>query len=395
MKSDPKRVYLPVVSFIALCFVAYLVAQSKPSASGGKKTPSPILNVSVIELEPQDLSIMLDSFGTLSPKTQTDLFPSVSGRVISVSPHFQAGGFFTKDDVLLQIEPDDYRVEVEVAKGNVAKAELALAEEQARHEQAKRDWKKQKKDELATDLALRLPQLKAAHAELNTAEARLELAELNVQRTQVKAPYDGRVLSTFVDLGSVVNPSSMIASLYSSDTVQVRLPIANKDLAYIKLPNEADSTSMKVSIENPLSQSGDIWESLKVRTEAAVDTQSQQLFLVADIASPFTPEHNKHPLKIGQYVKAQIQGNVVADAIVVPNSAIYQGTYVYTVEAELLQRSSVKVAWRNDSISLIAEGLKAGDLLVTTALGQVISGTKVEIISESSGVHSDSPGESL
>ena len=87
----------------------------------------------------------------------------------------------------------------------------------------------------------------------------------------------------------------------------------------------------------------------------------------------------RSPLKIGQYVTAEIAGSELNDVLVIPNSTIYQGSYVYIVEDGLLRRKDVVIAWQNDSDAIISEGLKHGDQLVTTALGQVTSGLRVAV----------------
>ncbi|KZY74042.1 hypothetical protein A3740_17700 [Oleiphilus sp. HI0068] len=81
-----------------------------------------------------------------------------------------------------------------------------------------------------------------------------------------------------------------------------------------------------------------------------------------------------------------------------PNSAIYQGTYVYVVEKiekqDVLARREVNVRWRNEELSLIESGLNIGDLLVRTPLGQVTSGTRVAIDKRVEGAADKHQGES-
>jgi len=263
-------------------------------------------------------------------------------------------------------------------------AELALAEEEARYEQAQRDWKKQSKSIKATDYALRLPQLRAAKSNIETAKAQLTLAELNLERTKIRAPYDGRILNTFVNIGSVIGPNVQLAQIYSSDAIEVRLPVANKAQRFITLPEQSKGDKQKfpqASIENKLTEPPQIWQGRIVRTEAAIDAASQQLYVVARIDDPFQNDKNKsrRPLKIGQFVRANISGQQLEKVISIPNSTLYQGSYVYIVENDRLQRQPVEVLWRDQQTSVIKSGLESGQHLVTTLLGQITSGTLVEV----------------
>lgn len=120
-----------------------------------------------------------------------------------------------------------------------------------------------------------------------------------------------------------------------------------------------------------------------VRTEGAIDENSQQLHVIAQIAEPYGAKaKNKPPLKIGQYVTATIQGKSLNKVLVIPNKSIYQGSYVYIVTEGLLKRREVELAWQNEKDVIIRSGLQVGDKLVLTSLGQLISGTRVTIETE-------------
>lgn len=363
-------------------FIAYQITQSRPPATHGKaRIPSPLL----VEVEPivtRSFQVQLDSFGVLEANTQTELFPLVSGQVLRTSDDFVSGAFVQQGQVLLEIDPIEYEVNLQVAKSDLANAELALAEEQARYEQAQRDWQSQKGSQVASDYALRLPQLKSAKASLETAQARLKLAEVNLERCKVRAPYDGRIVDIYVNRGSVITTASRLANLYSEESLELSLPIASRDLSFIDLPSANSRAAQDlpvVTLENTLSSPPEIWQARVQRTKALVDAQNQQLYAVAKIEAA---EHLK-PLKVGQYLPAKITGKVLDEVILVPNASVYQGAYVYLVEdrdgQSYIKRQPVNVQWRNAELSLIDSGLHAGQRLVTTLLGQVTSGTRVKV----------------
>ena len=122
------------------------------------------------------------------------------------------------------------------------------------------------------------------------------------------------------------------------------------------------------------------WQGRVVRTEGTIDDRARQLHVVAQVDDPFgVHAQGKTPLKIGQYVTAELAGRNLQDALVIPSLAIYQGGYVYVVMDGVLQRREIDVAWQNQEEALIAGGLDRGDLLVLTPLGQVTSGVRVAI----------------
>ncbi len=382
------RKLLPVVVFAVFVTAAALIMLNRPQANRNSAPPVASIRVETVTLQPRAYQVKLQSYGTVRPRTRSMLLPQVSGQIMEVSPNFRDGGFFEQGDLLLRIDARDYESAVATAQASLAQAQQALQEEQAQGEQAVQDWRRLGNTEAAPALVSRQPQMAAARASLASAQASLRQAQLNLERTRILAPFAGRVLSKSVDVGQVVNSSTNLAELYAIDYVEVRLPLKNLDLAYIRLPESYrfDSTSEtalpSVTLHSTLSGS-QRWQGRIVRTEGAIDTSSQQLHVVAVIEDPYGLEaRGRQPLKINQYVSAEIDGRVLESALVIPNNTLYQGSYVYVVEAGLLRRQEVEILWQNSAEALVGTGLKAGDQLVTTALGQVNSGTRVEVVNQ-------------
>jgi len=381
------KIVLPVIVLLGFILVAKLVTSNPPQARRGGPSQVPQLNVDVQTIKSTDFAITVNSYGTVKPRTQSILLPQASGQIVTVSENFRAGGFFEKGEVLLTLDDRDLKAEIKISQANLYNAQQALSEEKARGEQAKQDWQRLGKGEIAPDLVLRKPQLLAAQAKLISAEASLDKAKLALERTQVIAPYTGRILTQEVDVGQVISPNTRLAEIYAVDYVEIRLPIKNKDLSYINLPesNRLQALSShslpQVTIYSDLTVRQS-WQGKVVRTEGAFDNNSQQLFVVAQIDDPYG---NKNltglPLKIGQYVSAKIEGKVIKEALIIPNKAIYQGTYVYIIEEGYLQRKYVNIAWQNEDLALISSGIAFDQQLVLTPLGQVTSGTPVNISS--------------
>lgn len=380
-----KKNIVSAVIIVITLLLLWLISTNPPHSPRGAAVKKALINVEVQTLALQPHQVMVESFGVVRPRVQSLLISQASGQITYVSENFREGGFFKQGELLLKLDDRDHRVAVKSAQANVLVAKQGLQEEQARSKQAETDWQRLGNGEKANNLVLREPQLAAAKAQLLSAEAQLEKANLDLERSKIVAPYDGRILVRNVDLGQVVSNNSQLAELYAIDRVDVRLPIKNKDLPFIDLPEnfrdgEKNPEGAIVSFHSNLIGEQD-WQGKVVRTEGAIDSLAQQLYVVAQINDPYkASEENQYPVKIGQYVSAKIYGKTIADALVIPNASIYQGSYVYVVEDDLLKRQDIVLSWQNDQQAMVKSGLKVGQKLVLTTLGQVNSGTQVSII---------------
>ena len=376
------KILLPVSIFGVLLTLAIIIRANPPETSRRFTPPPQAMVVNAAKVQLQDYRILLESYGSVQPRTKTTLTAQVSGQVVYVNPNIRDGGFFSKGDVLVSIDPRDYEANVRIAQAVLMDARQTLADASARSELAREDWRSLGNEGKPPELVLRLPQLEAARAGVISAEATLQKAELELERTSIVAPFAGRVLQQGTDIGQVVSPNSQIATIYATDYVEVRLPIRNRDLKYVSLPElyrdvqPADSQVDAQIISDLIGRT--VWDARLVRTEGAIDQSARQLHVIAQVSDPFSKGIDGRPqLKIGQYVTAMMAGHVLENVVVIPNSAIYQGSYIYVVENDILQRRNVEITWQNDHDAIIETGLGEGDILVTTPLGQVTSGVRV------------------
>jgi len=362
--------------------IAVLLMNTSPEPMRRPPEDVPRLTVDVQKLHTENYQTTLKSYGMVEPRTQTNLVAEVSGKIVWVKPEFKDGGFFSENEVLVRLDDRNYRAEVAIAKATAAEMKQALLEEEAKSLEAQENWQRMGSSEQPSELTLRIPQLDTAKARLASAEAKLALAELNLERTQVRAPYEGRILSTSADIGQYVGPNTQLASIYATDIAEIRMPICNCDLNFINLPESGHfqkQEPIKVVLQSNLGGDRE-WTGIINRTEAAIDDASRQLHVVTQIAHPFAGNvEGKPPIKIGEYVTATIQGRTIENAIVIPSKTIYQGDTTYVVVNDMLEQRTIEVLWQDGEFAIINKGLNEGDMLVTTPLGQVTSGTVVSI----------------
>lgn len=360
------KIFLPLLIIIGTAIVIYTILNNPPKAKK-ERTKLAKIQVAVKKLQSENFQIKLDSYGTVQASIETTLSSQVSGKIIYVNDKFRNGAYFKKGDLLVQIEDLDYVADVKIAQAQLILSKQALLEEEAKAKQAKEDWQRFKIKEKANNLVLRIPQLESAKANLAASKANLEKAKLNLKRTKILAPYDGRVIEKSISIAQVIPSNTTLGIIFSNNSLEVRLPLKNKDLSLIDI-------NKKAKVEFTSEVSNDTYQGEIVRSESTIDTNTKQLYLISEIK-----ENNKN-LKLGEYLKAKITGKKVENVLVIPNESIYQSSYVYIEKDGILKRKYIKILWQNDKNSILKEGLNENDNLVITTLGVVSSGTKVEIL---------------
>ncbi len=389
-RSNGLRNFILGLLLVGIAIGVARYVKSNPPKAEREKPPVPVLQVETITATPQSYKVIIESYGTIQPRTQGTLTAQVNGEIIKVADSFRQGSFFEKGDVLLEIDPRDYQATLINAKANASQAQATLAQEQAQAKQAARDWKRLGNSGKAPDLVLRKPQLAAAKAQLEWNKAALAKAELDLQRTRIKAPYAGRIISKNVDLGQYVTTGAQIAEIFAIDYVEVRLPLTNREYAHIDV-NESyrgeqsvanSSNSPAVIIHSQIGDTSYDYKGYISRSEGVFDTSTRQTFVVAHIDDPYGKRNEGiPPLKIGQFVTAKIEGKTLENVFILPNRAVYQGNYVFVVENDVVKRRQINQIWQDDDNTVINSGIAEGDVVVTTPLNNTISGTQVEISS--------------
>jgi multidrug efflux system membrane fusion protein len=348
-----------------------------------RRPPRPnVPTVEVQEALPTDYRVVVPSRGSVSPRTQSTLIPEVSGRIVEVAPAFRPGGFFEADELLLRIDETDYRQSLVIARAELAQARLNLREEQAQAEQARQDWDKLGMGGKPGDLTLRRPQLENRRAEVAAAQARMERAETDLERTRIRAPYAGRVLEKNAGIGQYVTPGSLLATLYAVDYVEIRLPINSRQARFIELPESyRGETNDRPGPTVEILADGVSWPGRIVRTEGAVDLASRQLYLVAQVDDPYGRRPDgRPPLKVGQFVEARIRGLELKQVYVLPRRLFQGRDRVFVIAADgRVQRRRVVVIWQDQDHFIVNEGLQPGERLSTSPLPFVADGARVKL----------------
>jgi RND family efflux transporter MFP subunit len=372
---------LPAIVLLIALVSAYALVVTRPVPEQ-IESPESTTAIRVLTVVPGPRQLTVNSQGSVVPRTQSELIPEVSGRVQSISPNLVTGGYFEADEVLLQIDDRDYRSKVDRSKAAIKRARAE--DEHARFELKRLQELAKNKLTSQSQLESALRVQRIAEATLQEAEIALGQARRDLWRTKLRAPFAGLVRNERVDPGQFVSRGQSIASLYASDFVEVRLPIADSQLAYLDLPlghwgefSEADSPNVIISAVYGGQQYQ--WQGRLVRTEAEIDMKSRMVNVIARVDNSKNP--GQPPLPIGLFVNAEIEGRWVENVISLPRAAMRNGNQVLIVDDEnrLRFRDVVMLRFDRDEV-LVKSGLEPGELVNISPIQTVVDGMKVEPI---------------
>jgi len=385
------RVALPIALIAVALVGSWVMVETRPPVEKEiRERRAP--RVRVVPVEPRTIQLNVSTHGTVRPRMETDLIPQVSGPVVTVSPQLASGGFFHEGDVLLEVDDRDYQAALE-------RARAALVRARSEHERATKDL--ERRSGLSDRGVASASQMDdARNAEQVTAAARrearsaVETAERDLERTRVRAPFDGRVREENVGVGQFVTRGSPIAKLYATDYVEVRLPIPDRQLAFIALPLAGiapDAEKPVVHLHARFAGGEHVWTGTVERTEGEIDPQSRMVHVVARVESPYEPQDSpgRPPLAVGLFVRAEIEGREVTGAVVLPRAAIHGSDRVWVVDPEgRLRERTVQVLRSLQDEVVVAGGLRSGEQVVVSPLETAVEGMTVELSSAPAEVRS-------
>ena len=383
-----KRTLMVVVPVLVLAvgILGYFImdsTQSEPEQNP-PKVIIPVVQAMKVSTESRRLKVKAE--GTVAPKTASQLTSEVSGRVIWVSSALATGGFFSIEEVLLKIDPREYELAVIRARSAVAQAELKLASERQEAALAKQEWENLGEG-TPTALVLRKPHIADAEASVSAAEAALKQTEYDLERTFVRASYDGRVRSEQVDVGQFVSRGNSLASLYSVDFAEVRLPIADAELAYLNLPlayrgQTPSKPGPRVILQSEFGGKYHKWIGRIVRTEGEIDPQTRMVHAIVQVKDPYGrgSKENRPPLAVGMFVEAEIQGKWVKNIVALPRNVLRGDQVMIIDEDSRLQFRKIEILRLEENEVLVLSGLEEGELVCLSTLEIPVNGMEVRVI---------------
>jgi len=360
----------------AISYLLWLLGQVQPDPV--EEAPAPDVIVEI--LTPKDFQIQISSNGTTTPLTQTVLTAEVGGEVIYRSKKFSEGSSVIEGEILAKIDDTDLQLQYKNALLQLANAEVQHSLQLAEAEIAKEAWEKIG-DGVASDLTLKKPQLKQAEALLEVAKAQVSSAKNKLNKTEIVAPYAGRIQSVNIDLGTTIIPGQPVGALYTSSEIEVTLAVKDNDLQFLSIPMDGrkldPSEQALVEIGSFYKGKNQTWIGRLERVDGIIDPVTRMINLIAVFKNDFI-ETDKPNLPIGLFVEAQIDGIILKDIYSIPVSAISENNEVYFVNNDNeLESRQLSILKKYSDFVIVKDGLKAGERIVISKLSNASNGIKV------------------
>lgn len=372
-----KQIIVPLAILVVgiVAFVGFS-SMKKPPEEKAEVDNTPIVAVENITVAPMTLEV--SSYGVVKPKYETTMVAQVSGEIVELSEAFVRGGLVKKGQLLARVDPNDYQAALIDAQANMASARSALEQEVAQGKVAEREWN-QIKDSSPTELSLRKPQLAQELARVKAAQASVLRAKRNLQRTEIRAPYDAMIESRAIGLGSFVSTGAQVGKLLGTAIAEIRLPVADNQLQFLV----AQGQQAKVNLTGTYAGKDVQWQARIVRSEGVVDDKSRMSYLVAEVQDPYqlqsTEEENNTMLRFGAYVQAKILGVEIASASVVPRYLVVNDRIAILDDESKLHYADIDIIRQQGGDVIVANGLINGDKLIVSALDYPVDGMKLAL----------------
>ena len=211
-----------------------------------------------------------------------------------------------------------------------------------------------------------------------------EAAKRNLDRCEIRAPFDGMVARAGVRPGQFAALATPLGELFATDVAEVRLPLIASDLSFIDLPRPGAKVALgqapKVTLSTRAGEQRTEWLGHIVRSEETVDPMNRMVYVVAQVVDPYgLAKRDGAPLRSGTFVRASIEGQTQENVIVLPRHALRGRNQVWIVSENKLTFRTVKVAFADAKQVIVAAGIQPGEQVVVSLLAAVVDGMGVKV----------------
>jgi RND family efflux transporter MFP subunit len=384
-------VLLPLAVIVAGAAVALWLMETGPQAKQRPQTcNATLVTVRTIDYSPQQT--VISGMGTVTAACTVELKPRVNGEIVELNGNLMPGGYFCQGETLLKIDPTDYRLTVRELATDVAKAESDLQLEQGNQLIAKKEYTLL--GETVSDqeraLMLRRPQLENLQATLEAARAQFDKAQVDLARTEIKAPFNAVILSRDVNLGTRASESIVLATLVGTDAYWVEVSVPVSQLRWVRIPRTEGDQGALVRIYDAAAWGDGVYRQGRViRLESGLEEQGRMAQLLVRVADPLSlqPDSAGKPrMMIGSYVRVEIEGNVVASAAAIEREFVRNGNSVWVMDADgNLAIRPVKIAFRGTDRLIITGGITSGEEMVISDLATPVAGMPLRTVDDTAG----------
>lgn len=340
----------PIGILAAAVLIAIFMVKSKPQLQA-RSVEQPLPPVSIQEVQRATIPVTITAYGNVRAWRELDVTAQLSGRIVWQSAAFEPGKQVAEGEPLLRIDPTDYELALAEAKQALASAEISLADAKALRQAAREE---------------------EARAAVAAAKARIARAQRDLDSTELAAPFNAVIDEQLVEPGQFISTGTRVGRVLGADRAEIRLPIPPQDIGFIRTASDN-----RVVVAANLGNQEYRWSGRLARIEARVDEQTRVFPVVVEVDSPLNTDIHGEPLPFGVFVRAEITGGAVDNAVLIPQSALHGENDVFLLSNGSLERRSVEVARIANGQALVTAGLANGEQVVTTRLDLMFAGMQV------------------
>lgn len=376
-----KRAILPLMIIVIALGLTFVLLETRKTP---KPHETPYLGplVEVAELVKTSRQVVVRGTGSAQASHEVGITPQVKGQISELSPQMVVGGILRQGELLFAIDDIDYQLAIALAQSNLAQAELDLLRNENLAELARKEWRLLNPDSAVepNPLVVYEPQLKSFRAQRDAAQAKVKLAELNLQRTKIFAPFNAYVRSEQLEVGQFLNAGAPVATLVGIDQIEIVVPLPLDELVWLQVPR--NGSGQQGSLAKIELQSGGQtfqWQGAITRALGEIDPRNRMARIVVTVADPLSqqPKGAKllNHLLPGMFVEVQLQGEEVSEVIAVPRGSLHDNDTLWVVDDEnKLHIREVDILRRERDEVLVRFGLDAGEKIVLTNLSGAAEG---------------------
>jgi RND family efflux transporter MFP subunit len=393
MEQNPVNWKTTLVICVAILLLAAATVTglflTEPEAQRSSASKRTAMLVEVTRGERGTFRPTIVAMGTVRPEQEIVLSPRVSGEIVSLSESFTLGGFVEEGETLLQIDPADYQATLLQRQSELRQASAELELELGRQELAKQDYEDLKgtiSSEYET-LVLRAPQLDTARARIEAAQAAVRRAQLDLDRTSLRAPFAAHILSREANVGSQVAPGEALGRLVGIQSYWVEASVPVSSVQWIDFPDDEGSPGSVARVRNRTAWPEDTFREARVhRLIGALEDQTRLARILLTVQDPLAHEpasRDLPPLMVGSYVETRIEGKPIEDVVRLGRDYLRQNDTVWIYRDGTLRIQAVEIVFRDQDNVYIRSGLSEDDDIVINDLATVIDGAPLRLEGES------------
>jgi RND family efflux transporter MFP subunit len=388
IKSKLLKIFIPVTILLFGLGGMMALINARPEPQKMDRVDRGAL-VRVLELKQEDRQVMVHGTGTVEASRRTEIVSRVNGMVEELAPNLVVGGFFSQGELLFRIEDIDFRLAVDRARAAVAKAEYDLAREESNSRVARQEWERLQLGDGEGEpnpLVLNEPQLQKAKADLAGAKAAFRQAEIDLERTVVRAPFNGMITAENIAPGQYVRAGSGLAVITATDFAEIIVPLPPGEEGWLDVPRSGgDQPGSRVVIRHQSGGREYTWAGKVSRSLGVIDPASRMARFVVTVEDPYNLGAARpagHPeLAMGMFVEVTFLGERLQGVIGIPRGVMQENNTVWLMDEEsTLRMRKIEVLRLEEDKILVGKGLAAGERLVLTNFSGAVEGMKLRVL---------------